>query len=277
MMREESSFEEIIDEAARYEKAVSDVLEFPERSKKVEFEEKIEKYYYKPQNPSHQQQHSQQQQHQPQQQSYRSNSDKITCYQYKIEGHYISSFPLKNRDNVNIDACLLVGLFNADGHNIKTLANVKVKVEINKEKNDLETIVVKNLVNDFILGLDGLEMLETPRRLLDVFKEWTTSSIYKFEPGKFSQMFKKDVIKASISETKISETKALTEYSNNINSKHTTKMSDFDENKLNEAREETYKNIEDILATNLTDLKPTSDTNHTIELTDKTPFCIRTI
>ncbi|CAF0997353.1 unnamed protein product [Brachionus calyciflorus] len=57
MMREESSLEEIIDEAARFEKAVSDVLEFSERSKKVEFEEKIEKYYYKAQNPSHQQQH----------------------------------------------------------------------------------------------------------------------------------------------------------------------------------------------------------------------------
>ncbi|CAF0976715.1 unnamed protein product, partial [Brachionus calyciflorus] len=39
MIREESSLEDIIDEAARYEKAVSDVREFPERSKKVEFEE----------------------------------------------------------------------------------------------------------------------------------------------------------------------------------------------------------------------------------------------
>ena len=80
MMREESSLEDIIDEAARYEKAVSDVLEFPERSKKVEFEEKIEKYYYRPQHSSNQQQQSQQQ-------SYQSKSDKITCYQCRKEGH----------------------------------------------------------------------------------------------------------------------------------------------------------------------------------------------
>ncbi|CAF1114938.1 unnamed protein product, partial [Brachionus calyciflorus] len=246
MMREESSLEEIIDEAARYEKAVSDVLEFPERSKKVEFEEKIEKYYYKPQNPSHQQQHSQQQQ-----QSYQSKSDVTSMHGYCKGNNKKVRFLADTGSNYSILS--------------DRTCNVKVKVKINREKNDLETIVVKNFVNDFILGLDGLEKFETPRRLLDGLKNGLQVQFSNLnltiDTTKFVDKFCKDV---------------LIEYSNNINSKTTTKMSEIDEQKLNKDREETYKTIVDISATNLTDLTPTSDTNHTIELADKTPFCIRT-
>jgi hypothetical protein len=78
-----------------------------------------------------------------------------------------------------------VQLSNADGNDVTTHGNVKVEVEINNEKNVIETVVVENLVNELILGLDALEKFKEPKCALEGIKAWTSSTVYRLGPGKF--------------------------------------------------------------------------------------------
>ena len=65
---------------------------------------------------------------------------------------------------------------------------------------------------------------------------------------------------------------ALKSYVHNINKAKEM----FDEAKLCQARAKVEELIADIAASNMTDLTPTSDTTHKIELTNETPFNIKT-
>ena len=143
-----------------------------------------------------------------------------------------------------------------------------------------------------ILGVDDLSKFKNSRRLVNALKQWTSSTLFKLESGKFGNPVKKIIQTNNKIETTQREAKdvlktvdasrftdevcksALSAVINKIQEKMRSKQ-EFSEEKLENAMKRKDNMITEISATNLTDLTPTNKTQHTIEVTDKTPFHIK--
>ncbi|RMZ96404.1 hypothetical protein BpHYR1_038214 [Brachionus plicatilis] len=212
IIREDMSLKDIIEEAARYVRAVEDVQKFPERTKKVDFEEKIQKHFYKPQQTHNLK--TTQQQNTP-------GSDQIICYNCKQEGQYSRSCPQKPKYTHSILSAKTcrklrlkpkkssIELHYADGNKIGIIGRADVDVKINNESYKIGMIIVENLVNEMILGVDDLNKFRSPRRLVNSLKKWTSSTLCKLEPGKFKNPIKKLTQMKSKIETTQKETNGI--------------------------------------------------------------------
>ena len=189
-----------------------------------------------------------------------------------------------------------MGVCNPLGEEMKTHGRVTMKLEVNGSEVVFEALVIHNLYNEVILGLDTLKKFETSKAALNMLKKWTSKTYdgkrmeELLSKGTFGRQvdtiserllkIPKDspnqsrIILSSINSATFNDELIRQDvYSvNNINTEQTI----ISEETLERYRNQVNEQIEELSAKSYKDLTPTSRATHKIELYEKTPFNFKT-